>query len=454
MKMEQPYFSIIVPTRNRPRFLRLCLESIKKQSFQNYEVIISDNHTGNSSKFIIDSLQDNRFKYFNPPYPLPMHENWEYGLRQSNGKFILFLIDKTLLYKNALQIIFDFTNKSSIDIITWWADSFFPVNEEKSLDLGVFSPCSIPFIKPQKYCPKEEIIVRYELNCPRGMEANHYYRGKICFGAYNRILIEKITQNQNRLFFPISPDYTSMLAALSYANSAVDIGQPLLIQICSELSNGRLCQLHPESAKKFLLEIDKTGEIISSLPIPNIYSSQHNIVAFDYLEMQRVVGKDFPKVTINKRNLFCRAWGDIQNIEEDEKLKERYLSELFLEINKLKYLDKMFIFTLIYQELFKKIFSTKKLKLKRFVFDIYMILPRSIKQNIKLLLSLILRVDSWDKVSGLINSHGILPILSFSLKKKKIESINIISNDPTSLSEILEKLIENPLINESIISND
>ena len=40
--LDEPIFSIIVPTRNRPVSLRTALEAIKQQTFSGFEVIVVD----------------------------------------------------------------------------------------------------------------------------------------------------------------------------------------------------------------------------------------------------------------------------------------------------------------------------------------------------------------------------------------------------------------------------
>ena len=52
MTSKGPVFSIVVPTRNRPKLLAVALQSIADQSFSNYEVIIVDD---NSNKEFISA---------------------------------------------------------------------------------------------------------------------------------------------------------------------------------------------------------------------------------------------------------------------------------------------------------------------------------------------------------------------------------------------------------------
>ena len=41
--MKSVFLSIIIPSYNQERFIQVCLNSILKQNYKNYEVIIFDN---------------------------------------------------------------------------------------------------------------------------------------------------------------------------------------------------------------------------------------------------------------------------------------------------------------------------------------------------------------------------------------------------------------------------
>lgn len=49
-RLFTPYISVVIPTRNRPELLGQALHAIKKQSFQNFEVIVIDDGSNNETK--------------------------------------------------------------------------------------------------------------------------------------------------------------------------------------------------------------------------------------------------------------------------------------------------------------------------------------------------------------------------------------------------------------------
>ena len=99
--MKNPKFSIIVPVYNTEKYLKRCLDSIKSQTFKDYEVIIvNDGSTDNSSDIIS--------KY---PYKVINQENLglsmarNNGVKASIGDYLIFLDSDDYIEKDLLKEI-------------------------------------------------------------------------------------------------------------------------------------------------------------------------------------------------------------------------------------------------------------------------------------------------------------------------------------------------------------
>ncbi len=98
-------FSIVVPVYNVENYIIKCLESINKQSYDNYEVIIvNDGSTDNSEALIKKYIEDkNKFKYYKKENG-GLSDARNFGVKYITGDYLLFVdsddyIDEKLLEK-------------------------------------------------------------------------------------------------------------------------------------------------------------------------------------------------------------------------------------------------------------------------------------------------------------------------------------------------------------------
>ncbi len=109
--MTQPKILIIVSTFNRGHFIIETLESIKNQSFKNFECfIIDDSSIDNTSEKVKSfSISDKRFKYFLKPanYLKGPSETRNYGLdlaKNYGADYIQFFDDDDIMYPRKLEL--------------------------------------------------------------------------------------------------------------------------------------------------------------------------------------------------------------------------------------------------------------------------------------------------------------------------------------------------------------
>tara|TARA_B100001093_G_C26745455_1_gene978638 strand:+ start:429 stop:1343 length:915 start_codon:yes stop_codon:yes gene_type:complete len=88
--MNTPKVSIIMNCYNGERYLKNAIESIYKQSFQDWEIIFWDNCSTDSSAKIAKSY-DNRLKYFIAPKKSILGEARYLAVSKCNSKYICFL---------------------------------------------------------------------------------------------------------------------------------------------------------------------------------------------------------------------------------------------------------------------------------------------------------------------------------------------------------------------------
>ena len=109
--MERPLVSFCFTTFKRDQFLKETLESVKKQSYDNYEVIVSDNDPGEMGRSVVEGMNDSRFRYFANGENLGMKKSFNKSLVRSKGEFIVMIADDDPVYDDMLQTLVDLSNE-------------------------------------------------------------------------------------------------------------------------------------------------------------------------------------------------------------------------------------------------------------------------------------------------------------------------------------------------------
>jgi glycosyltransferase involved in cell wall biosynthesis len=100
----KPMFSIIIPTYNRAERLKIALESILKQTFQNFEVLVCDDgstdHTKDVVQLFINKLDLTYIWEENWGGPARPRNN---GIKKAKGEWVCFLDSDDWWYSNKLE---------------------------------------------------------------------------------------------------------------------------------------------------------------------------------------------------------------------------------------------------------------------------------------------------------------------------------------------------------------
>lgn len=98
-----PFFSIIIPTYNRAQYLVATLESVLKQTYPHYEILIVDDGSTDQTKQVVESFKSPFLHYI-------YQDNGERGkarnkgIEAAKGEYITFLDSDDLFYPHHLQV--------------------------------------------------------------------------------------------------------------------------------------------------------------------------------------------------------------------------------------------------------------------------------------------------------------------------------------------------------------
>lgn len=90
--IANPLVSIVIPARNAEFFIESCLDSLKKQTYKNIEIIVIDDFSNDATQNLVLSAKrtDNRIKYYRINENLGTYFARSYGASKAKGEFITF----------------------------------------------------------------------------------------------------------------------------------------------------------------------------------------------------------------------------------------------------------------------------------------------------------------------------------------------------------------------------
>jgi glycosyltransferase involved in cell wall biosynthesis len=90
---KAPLISIGLPVFNGEKYIQQALDSLLAQSYDNYELNISDNAStdGTGEVCRLYAAKDNRVHYYRQPRNVGMMENWRYVLQLASGEYFMWV---------------------------------------------------------------------------------------------------------------------------------------------------------------------------------------------------------------------------------------------------------------------------------------------------------------------------------------------------------------------------
>jgi teichuronic acid biosynthesis glycosyltransferase TuaG len=101
--MNNPLVSIIIPTFNQAHFLKECLDSVRLQSWQNWEAIVINNDSTDNTIEVVNSYRDARIRLVNFKDNHIIAAVRNQGMMQAQGEYLAFLDSDDVWFPGKLQ---------------------------------------------------------------------------------------------------------------------------------------------------------------------------------------------------------------------------------------------------------------------------------------------------------------------------------------------------------------
>ena len=174
--------SIVVPIYNTAQYLCQCIDSILNQEFKDYEIILVDDGSTDTSPMICD--------YYAHMYGFitvihkkngGLSDARNEGIKHASGQYILFIDSDDYIFNNSLSHISNTIDESHIDVIFLEAVKVYPDNTIINLNDG--------YKKEYIYEKSQIDVLKHISNLPK-------FPGSACTKLVKRTLI-----SDNKLYF-------------------------------------------------------------------------------------------------------------------------------------------------------------------------------------------------------------------------------------------------------------
>lgn len=112
-----PKISVIIPVYNTERYIRECIESIIKQTYEDYEIILVDDASTDSSGKICDEYSEKYdfIKTIHKEHGGPTHTR-KAGLKAARGEYISYIDSDDYISSDMYEYLADKIEKYNVDI--------------------------------------------------------------------------------------------------------------------------------------------------------------------------------------------------------------------------------------------------------------------------------------------------------------------------------------------------
>lgn len=168
---EYPYFTVIIPQKDRAEYLGATLKTCMIQDYPNFEVVVSDDCSDDDSVQVAKELaaRDSRIKVFPHQEHLGMHDNFEFALNQVRPGYVIALGGDDGLVPGCIWRMYEILKETGRELLTWIpANFYYPENEgEKNLFIVRRKHSDLKIIKSEEFLKKISSTFRYQIDeCP------------------------------------------------------------------------------------------------------------------------------------------------------------------------------------------------------------------------------------------------------------------------------------------------
>ncbi len=315
----QPFFSVVIPTKNRPALLQDAIRSVLLQDFDDYELIVSDNFNDEETRLAVDRFLENpHLRYFRTDAELPMPAHWEFATTKAHGRYVLLLTDRSVLKQHSLKRIHQtiLSHGEEIAVCSWRWSLF---DDAKKVLFGEANGVS----RGEVVAITSKSLARAFVNqfsdylyvLPRGLNS-----------CYRQEVAQNIREKVGGLFLPVSPDFTSAFLLVAHTPRTIHINDALFVSQGLTMSHGGKGIVSTSSPY-----LDTLGKKDFYKYVPIKAAIVENLNFNDFLSVQNLVGGNLGGVGVNWVEYFVACYRELLEKKGAGLMGATDLADMFVE---------------------------------------------------------------------------------------------------------------------------
>lgn len=243
--MNKPLLSIVVPTKDRYKYLKHLIRLIDSFDTPEIELVIQDNTLNNEEiEEFLKNFTSQNICYFHEKKPLSVSENSDLAVLHSSGDFVCFIGDDDGVTSHILDCV-KWMSANKIEVLVpsivgyRWPDYF------NGLSGNIAGTCSYKFFtKKVRYKDSQKTLTDI-------MERGFINRGELPLlyhGIARRDILNKIYQVGNTFFPGSSPDIANGVALSLITKKFVVLDFPIIISGASAHHGGGVKKMKNRAA--------------------------------------------------------------------------------------------------------------------------------------------------------------------------------------------------------------
>ncbi len=147
-------YSIVIPTYNMSHYLNCCIDSLRKQTFCDFEAILVDDCSTDDSFAICSKTaeEDTRFKVVRQVCNGGLSSTRNLGMKNATGRYLLFVDPDDYIEPGLLAMVEKTLRTEKVDMVTWgmYGNIVYPDGHEEIKEMSINSLEDITVLNPRK----------------------------------------------------------------------------------------------------------------------------------------------------------------------------------------------------------------------------------------------------------------------------------------------------------------